>query len=91
MVRRHLASSLTAATASCPPPRSLHAPPAVALARTGIAYPVVWELRVDSRRFLLQPSSTIRSSTAALHRRPSTGGAVRVLEDNREVGRGYLK
>lgn len=60
--------------------------------RTGIAYPVVWELRVDSRRFLLQPLVDDQE----LDSRPSTGalyweGAVRVLEDNREVGRGYLE
>ena len=53
---------------------------------------MVWELRVDSRRFLLQPLVDDQE----LDSRPSTGalyweGAVRVLEDNREVGRGYLE
>ncbi len=75
-------------------------PPAVSFAavrhwqspRTAITYPVEWRIRVGQRRFLLQ----VLIDDQELDSRPSTGaiyweGAVRLLEDGREAGRGYLE
>jgi len=61
-------------------------------ARTGIDYPVEWRLRIGARTFLLQPLMDDQE----LDSRLSTGavyweGAVRVTEDGRENGRGYLE
>jgi predicted secreted hydrolase len=61
-------------------------------ARTGIRYPVEWRLRVGRRLFHLQPLQDDQELDGAR----STGavyweGAVRVSEDGREVGRGYLE
>ncbi|WP_295453734.1 lipocalin-like domain-containing protein [uncultured Thiodictyon sp.] len=60
--------------------------------RTGIDYPVEWRVRIGERRFLLQPLMDDQE----LDSRRSTGavyweGAVRVTENGREVGRGYLE
>ncbi len=60
--------------------------------RTDITYPVAWQLRVGPRRLTLQPLMDDQE----LDSRRSTGtiyweGAVRVLEDEREIGRGYLE
>jgi len=60
--------------------------------RTGIAYPVEWRVRLESRIFRLQ----VLMDDQELDSRRSTGaiyweGAVRLLEDDREVGRGYLE
>jgi len=61
-------------------------------ARTGIAYPVEWQVRIGVRRLRLQPliddqELDSRRSTGALY----WEGAVRVAEGGREVGRGYLE
>lgn len=68
------------------PLRQWHSP------RTGIVYPVAWRLTVGERRLELQP--LIDDQELDSHR--STGavyweGAVRVLADGRELGRGYLE
>ncbi|WP_295390562.1 lipocalin-like domain-containing protein [uncultured Thiodictyon sp.] len=60
--------------------------------RTGIDYPVEWRVRINERRFLLQPLMDDQE----LDSRRSTGavyweGAVGVTENGREVGRGYLE
>lgn len=60
--------------------------------RTGVDYPVEWQVRVGARRFHLQPliddqELDSRRSTGALY----WEGAVRVAEGGREVGRGYLE
>ena len=60
--------------------------------RTGIAYPVEWRVRLESRIFRLQ----VLMDDQELDSRRSTGaiyweGAVRLMEDGREVGRGYLE
>ncbi|WP_153131123.1 lipocalin-like domain-containing protein [Dechloromonas hortensis] len=60
--------------------------------RTGIAYPVEWRVRLEQRLFGLQ----VLMDDQELDSRRSTGaiyweGAVRLLEDEREVGRGYLE
>ena len=60
--------------------------------RTGIEYPVEWQIDVDGRRLLLQPLMDDQE----LDSRRSTGaiyweGAVRVLEQGAEIGRGYLE
>lgn len=60
--------------------------------RTGIRYPVAWTLRVGARRLQLTPLFDDQE----LDSRRSTGtlyweGAVRVLEGDVEVGRGYLE
>lgn len=60
--------------------------------RTGIAYPVEWRVRLEQRLFRLQ----VLMDDQELDSRRSTGaiyweGAVRLLEDEREVGRGYLE
>ena len=60
--------------------------------RTGITYPVEWRIRLGGRTFELQPLFDDQE----LDSRLSTGnvyweGAVRVSEDGREAGRGYLE
>lgn len=60
--------------------------------RTGITYPVEWRLRFGARVVHLRPLIDDQE----LDSRPSTGavyweGAVRVFEDGREIGRGYLE
>lgn len=60
--------------------------------RTGITYPVEWRVRIGQRRFLLQ----VLMDDQELDSRRSTGaiyweGAIRLSEDGREVGRGYLE
>ena len=60
--------------------------------RTGIAYPVAWRVRIGARLLHLQPLMDDQE----LDSRRSTGavyweGAVRVAEDGREMGRGYLE
>ncbi len=60
--------------------------------RTGITYPVAWRVRVGQRVFELQALMDDQE----LDSRRSTGaiyweGAVRLLEDGREIGRGYLE
>lgn len=60
--------------------------------RTGIKYPVEWHVTVGSREFALQPllddqENDTRLSTGAIY----WEGAVRVTENGRAVGRGYLE
>ncbi len=60
--------------------------------RTGIDYPVEWRVRIGARRFVLQPLMDDQELDSSR----STGavyweGAVRVAEDGREIGRGYLE
>ena len=60
--------------------------------RTGISYPVAWRLRIGRRILLLQPLMDDQE----LDSRRSTGaiyweGAIRVSEDDRDIGRGYLE
>ena len=60
--------------------------------RTGIVYPVAWRVRIGPRRLTLQPLMDDQELDSAR----STGavyweGAVRVTEDDREIGRGYLE
>ena len=60
--------------------------------RTGAEYPVEWELDIAGRRLQLQPLMDDQE----LDGRRSTGavyweGAVRLLEEDREIGRGYLE
>jgi predicted secreted hydrolase len=60
--------------------------------RTGAEYPVAWDLEVAGRRLQLQPLMDDQE----LDSRRSTGavyweGAVRLLENGREIGRGYLE
>jgi len=60
--------------------------------RTGIAYPVAWQLRVGERQFMLEPllddqELDSRRSTGAIY----WEGAIRVTEDQRPVGEGYLE
>ena len=60
--------------------------------RTGINYPVAWRLRIGRRQFTLQAllddqELDSRRSTGAIY----WEGAVRLLEDEREVGLGYLE
>lgn len=60
--------------------------------RTGIVYPVEWRLRIGPRTLYLRPLIDDQE----LDSRLSTGavyweGAVRVAEDEREIGRGYLE
>ncbi|MFZ2853279.1 MAG: lipocalin family protein, partial [Rhodocyclaceae bacterium] len=61
-------------------------------ARSGIAYPVEWRVRVGRRIFHLQPliddqELDGRRSTATVY----WEGAVRASEDGQAVGRGYLE
>jgi predicted secreted hydrolase len=60
--------------------------------RTGIEYPIVWEVRAGARRFALEPllddqENDTRLSTGAIY----WEGAVRALENGSDVGRGYLE
>lgn len=60
--------------------------------RTGIRYPVAWRIRLDQREITLDPLMDDQE----LDSRRSTGavyweGAVRVLEQGHEIGRGYLE
>lgn len=60
--------------------------------RTGIDYPVVWQVRAGSRHFSLAPllddqENDTRLSTGAIY----WEGAVRALENGSDVGRGYLE
>jgi predicted secreted hydrolase len=60
--------------------------------RTNITYPVQWRVRAGSREFELDPllddqENDTRLSTGAIY----WEGAVRVLEQRRLVGRGYLE
>jgi predicted secreted hydrolase len=60
--------------------------------RTHIVYPVQWHVTVGSREFMLQPliddqENDTRLSTGAIY----WEGAVRALEGERTVGRGYLE
>lgn len=60
--------------------------------RTGVEYPVEWEISVDGRRIRLRPLMDDQELDA----RRTTGavyweGAVRAFEDGREIGRGYLE
>jgi predicted secreted hydrolase len=60
--------------------------------RTGIAYPVAWRVAVAARTFELTPlmddqENDTRLSTGAIY----WEGAVRVREQGREAGRGYLE
>ena len=61
-------------------------------ARTGIAYPVEWRVRIGTRQLDLRPLLDDQE----LDSRRSTGavyweGAVRVTEGGREIGQGYLE
>lgn len=60
--------------------------------RTGIDYPVVWQLGVGERRFTLEPlfddqELDSRRSTGAIY----WEGAIRVAEGQRAIGEGYLE
>lgn len=60
--------------------------------RTGVEYPVVWLLKIGGRSLRLEPLMDDQE----LDGRASTGaiyweGAVRVIEDAAEIGRGYLE
>ncbi len=60
--------------------------------RTGTSYPVQWHVRAGGREFELEPllddqENDTRLSTGAIY----WEGAVRVYEQHRVVGRGYLE
>lgn len=60
--------------------------------RTGIAYPVQWQVHAGSRTFELEPllddqENDTRLSTGAIY----WEGAVRAYENGRVIGRGYLE
>ena len=60
--------------------------------RTGITYPVEWQVRIGQRRYLLK----VLMDDQELDSRRSTGaiyweGAIRLSEGGREIGRGYLE
>ena len=60
--------------------------------RTGIVYPVEWTVRADGKELRLAPllddqENDTRLSTGAIY----WEGAVRVFDQNNEVGRGYLE
>jgi predicted secreted hydrolase len=60
--------------------------------RSGVEYPVGWRLDIDGRQFELRPLMDDQE----LDSRRSTGaiyweGAVRLFEDGREIGQGYLE
>ena len=60
--------------------------------RTGADYPVEWKIEIDDRKLALRPLMHDQE----LDGRGSTGvvyweGATRLLEDGREIGRGYLE
>lgn len=80
------ASGLAAGSVVFTPLRQWRSP------RTGIAYPVEWQLRIADRRFVLTPlfddqELDSRRSTGAIY----WEGAVRLHEAGREIGRGYLE
>jgi predicted secreted hydrolase len=61
-------------------------------ARSGVSYPVSWQVRAAGRDFLLEPlmddqENDTRLSTGAIY----WEGAVRVSEHGQNVGRGYLE
>ncbi|WP_265950250.1 lipocalin-like domain-containing protein [Dechloromonas sp. A34] len=60
--------------------------------RSGISYPVEWRIRIGQRTFEVRPllddqELDSRRSTGAIY----WEGAMRVAEEGREVGRGYLE
>ena len=60
--------------------------------RTGVSYPVTWQLRVGARQFDIEPllddqENDMRLSSGAIY----WEGAVRVQEHARPVGAGYLE
>jgi predicted secreted hydrolase len=60
--------------------------------RTGVVYPVQWQVRAGPQRFELEPliddqENDTRLSTGAIY----WEGAVRAYQDHRLVGRGYLE
>lgn len=60
--------------------------------RSGVEYPVEWTLRLDDRQLVLSPLMDDQE----LDSRAASGvlyweGAVRLLEEGREIGRGYLE
>jgi predicted secreted hydrolase len=60
--------------------------------RTGVVYPVQWQIRVGPQRFDLEPllddqENDTRLSTGAIY----WEGAVRAYQEHRLVGRGYLE
>ena len=61
-------------------------------ARTGVSYPVSWQVRMDQRDLTLEPLMDDQENDTRL----STGsiyweGAVRAQERGQQVGRGYLE
>ncbi|MBI2307596.1 MAG: carotenoid 1,2-hydratase [Rhodocyclales bacterium] len=80
------ARNLPAEAVAFEPLRSWRSP------RSGIAWPVAWRLRAGARVFVLWPlfddqELDSRRTTGAIY----WEGAVRVTENGREVGRGYLE
>jgi predicted secreted hydrolase len=68
------------------PGRRWHSP------RTGVSYPVTWQLRLGARQFAIEPllddqEDDMRLSSGAIY----WEGAVRVQEQTRAVGAGYLE
>jgi predicted secreted hydrolase len=60
--------------------------------RTGVVYPVQWQVRVGAQRFDLEPllddqENDTRLSTGAIY----WEGAVRAYQEHRLIGRGYLE
>ncbi len=60
--------------------------------RTGIRYPVVWNIQVGTRRLRLEPllddqENDTRLTTGAIY----WEGAVRALDEGRSIGKGYLE
>jgi predicted secreted hydrolase len=60
--------------------------------RTGVSYPVSWQVRLGTRQLLLEPllddqENDTRASSGTLY----WEGAVTASEDQRPVGRGYLE
>lgn len=60
--------------------------------RSGIRYPVAWAVEAGTRRFEIEPlmddqELDSRASTGAIY----WEGAIRLLEDGRQVGQGYLE
>ena len=60
--------------------------------RTGVRYPVAWQVRAGDRQFELEPlmddqENDTRASTMAIY----WEGAVRAYEQHRRVGHGYLE
>ena len=61
-------------------------------ARTGLTYPVAWQLSVGEHRYVIEPlmddqELDSRSSTGAIY----WEGAIRVSENQKPVGEGYLE